>query len=201
MRLSAPDRHESRSDWGGAALGHSAYSIYQALLKDQAHFQGQNMKYLQVINDIRELYHRATLRTEGGSIVFKGGHVEVEDNKMFYRYWRSILQQGQARGGSRNGKSSHQSDDEQFEILFPNRWGNVLFGTRNGGTWFQTEAYGFTESAKTWNGMKDTIGHASTTVQYYGSFKTRQVGTAGCSKYTEASPLHLIANLVPGEPT
>lgn len=98
MRLSAPDRHESRSDWGGAALGHSAYSIYQALLKDQAHFQGQNMKYLQVINDIRELYHRATLRTEGGSIVFKGGHVEVEDNKMFYRYWRSILQQGQARG-------------------------------------------------------------------------------------------------------
>ncbi|WP_076589789.1 hypothetical protein [Vibrio ostreicida] len=201
MRLSVPDALESQSDWGGHMLGQSAYSIYRLLLRDQAYFQGGNAKYLQVINDIRELYFRASQRSEGGSIVFKGGHVEVEDNKMFYRYWSSFLSNGQAKGGSRTGKSSHQSDDEQFEILLPNRWGNVLFGTRRGGTWFQTEAYGFTDSAYSWNGFKDTVGHASTTVQYYGSFKTRQVGTLGYSKYTEANPLRLRSQYVPDEPT
>lgn len=201
LRLSVADALERQADYGCATLGHSAYSIYQLLLRDQAHFQAGQKKFLQVINDIRLLYSRASMYNEGGACVFKGGQVEVADNKMFYQYWLALLNNGDLDGGSRTGMSSHNSTDEQFEILFPNRWGNLLFGTRSGGTWFQTEAYGFTAPMSTWGGFKDTMGHASTTVQYYGSFKTYQVGTCGYSSHTESNPLRLAYRMVTNEPT
>ncbi|MCG7495664.1 hypothetical protein MHO82_02180 [Vibrio sp. Of7-15] len=201
MRLSIPDAREAHRDNGGPLMGHTAYSIYRLLSRDEHHFQANRKKYLQVINDIRLLYYRASGQREGGAEVFKGGQVMLADNKMFYRYWRSLIQSGHVDGGSRDGMSSHNSVDEQFEVLFPNRWGNVLFGTRNGGTWFQTEAYGFTAPISTWGGFKDTIGHVSTTVQYGLSGMSRQVGTCGYSPHTEARPLRLQAHRVPDEPT
>lgn len=205
MPLTNPDAEETKggSVWVNA---HTAGSIYQLLLSDENHFTG---KYCGIINDIRTLYRIGAFATtgqqEGGSLVFKGGHVEVADRGMFYRFWRALVQSGIVDGGSRQGKSSHQSDDEQFEILFPNRWGNLLFGTRNNGTWFQTEAYGFTSSG--WNGAKDMIGHGSTTVQHYATkwtplVATRQVGTCGYSTYTEkeGTQLRVPYPLCPNEP-
>ncbi|GHD64416.1 hypothetical protein [Jeongeupia chitinilytica] len=206
MPLAPADSEEAKggSVWINA---HTAGTIYQLLLTDQNHFTG---KYCCIINDIRKLYRIGALatlnETQGGSLVFKGGHVEVADRKMFYTFWRALVLNGDVKGGSRQGASSHQSDDEQFEILFPNRWGNLLFGTRNGGTWFQTEAYGFTDKSW-WNGSKDSLGHASTTVQHYATkwtpmVATRQVGTCGYSTYTEkeGTQLRVPFGLCPNEP-
>lgn len=205
MALSPPDRQEAQ--YGFVWLSaHTAGSIYQLLVRDCKHFSEQ---HCYIINDIRKLYRVGAFVTgqteEGGSLVFKGGHVEVGDDRMFYRYWRALVENNNVKGGSRQGKSSHQSDDEQFEILFPNRWGNLLFGTRQGWTWFQTEAYGFTSSG--YEGVKDTVGHVSTTIQHYTTkwmpfTATRQVGTCGYSAYTEkeGKQLRVPKAFCPNEP-
>lgn len=186
--LTPPDPMEA----GGNAI---PTGIYGDLSNEWVNFDEHNQRLLLMV---RELFWQADLHTNpytlyGGSAVFCGGHVELADGGTFYSLWKAALTQRTFPGGERI--SSHQSTHTQYEIAMPPGWGTLLFGMRNGGTWFQNEAYPITT---TWG---DYFGHVGTTIEYGSSklfaalgFGTVQnIGAKGKSPLDDANPLRLPA--------
>ncbi|MEO3470885.1 hypothetical protein AAFN86_03380 [Roseomonas sp. CAU 1739] len=186
--LTPPDPMEA----GG---GVDAARIYADLQNDWAGFSGEEQRLILMV---RELFWQADLHTNavtlyGGSSVFCGGHVEVDDGGVLYSQWRAALDAQFFMGGERI--SSHTSTHAQYEIAMPTGWGTHLFGVRNGGTWFQNETYAITT---TWG---DYFGHVGTTVEYGGSKllaalgvgTVQNIGAKGKSPLDDAHPLRLPA--------
>ena len=153
-----------------------------------------------VVNAARSVYQKgiddnpklATLdgtSSRGGSNYLNGGHVEVRDDKDLYNTWVSYILSNKIIGANRDASSSHQSDDPQFEIIFDG-FGCILFGTRNGGTWFQTEKHAFT------SGAIDKIAHIGDWF-YHKKSGNKQVGPRGYSCFSEKNNRALCASSLP----
>ena len=177
------------------ALSQPASGIYQQLAADWANIPAGYQSFILMV---RELFKLADLETNngqlyGGACVFCGGHVELDDGGVFYTHWRAAQDNGRFAGGQRI--SSHTSDQQQYEIALPLTWGTILFGTRNGGTWFQNEAYPITTTKTAW------WGHVGTTIQYGaskvgsavsgGAIAVKNIGAKGKSANDDANPLRL----------
>lgn len=186
--LTPPDPMEA----GG---GKDAFNAYGELFNEWSTFDPRNQDLILLI---RELFWQADLHTNpyslyGGAAVFCGGHVELADGGYAYGVWSRALEQRVFPGGARI--SSHQSTHPQFEIAMPPGWGTLLFGMRNGGTWFQNEAYPITT---TW---ADYFGHVGTTIEYgtsklfaaLGIGSVQNIGAKGKSPLDDANPLRLPA--------
>lgn len=186
MILGGPDVMES--------MQHSEASrIYGDLVADWNTFSENNQRLMGLMRALFWAADRATSANPlyGGSCVFCGGHVEMQDWGAFAYFFQKGLTDFGLPGGERI--SSHQSDGKQHEIALPAGWGTLLFGTRNNGTWFQNEGYPITTS---WS---DYIGHVGTTIQYgaskigaaipYSGVQVLNIGAKGKSPADDAHPL------------
>lgn len=184
MILGGPDVMESMAT-------SDAGRIYGELGRDWNGFSKNNQR---LISLMRTLFWAADRQTNnnplyGGACVFCGGHVEMQDGGAFEDFFRRGLTNFGLRGGERI--SSHRSDGKQHEIALPHGWGTLLFGTRNGDTWFQNEGYPITTD------WPDYIGHVGTTIQYGVSViyakvmggQALNIGAKGRSPNNDANPL------------
>jgi len=173
--------------------GADATRIYNDLAND---WNGFSPNYQRLMLMVRQLFQAADLNTNngmlyGGACAFCGGHVEVQDGGVLYSLWRAALDARVFPGGQRI--SSHQSTHTQYEIALPPGWGTLLFGVRNGGTWFQNEAYPIT------TGWGDYFGHFGTTIEYGASkvgsaltggyVQVQNIGAKGKSPLDDAHPI------------
>ncbi len=122
----------------------------------------------------------------------RGGQVHFDDGGKLYEAWHTCkLSDFDSKGeessalASRDGLSSHQSDDPQFSIR-GNSINEGLFGTRtfkNGKkhTWLQLESHS--------TGITNLVGHLLAYVEY--KMTGHNVGQYGNSKYKEIYPLDL----------
>lgn len=122
------------------------------------------------ISDPKQLVH-----------LFRGAHIELVDQGSNYESWSKNFKDLT----NRTGKSSHQSDKDQYSIQ-----GNLvvecLFGTRqnkkgNRHSWVQLESHT--------TGAAQLLGHMASWVTY--KLTGENVGPFGTSKHTEANPLVL----------
>ncbi|QDV83821.1 hypothetical protein [Stieleria sp.] len=153
---------------------------------------------LRVVNAVRELYRRAAAETPGGagalggSRVFEGGHVLLNDKGTWYTWLkaRAGKSQKQNAGQSRVRWSSHESTSQnQYEIPLGGL-GCILFGKINGKTWFQNEAHAATTT------LSDSILHGLDWVKHKWS-GNQQVGALGYSPFSEKNGTHLVLSHPP----
>lgn len=172
--------------------------IHQRLIYDQAYFSALQQD---LVNQLRYLYELGTTQAnnvEGGTLVFHGGHVVVQDGGALYQTWQQEYAQLTVPAGQRgvggNLPSSHYPGNgtPQYELRLPltpqQNWGTVLFGTNGGNSWFQVESHSGTMGG----GILGAARYASDTLMHAVDFLShkatqQQVGPCGYSPHMETA--------------
>jgi hypothetical protein len=183
-----------------------------------------------VCNQVRYLYRKAVKVLQAapaqqlaGLDVFCGAHVVVHDgNYEYYEFWKALVESLHQTGkkdkeqpfgherisshydGGRNNKAKPGGTVPQYEIHFPGDFGCVLFGkfmVKNGGNWAldPTQKY-------TWFQVEGApvckFAHVGTTISYFATGMSKNIGSKGKSTYTDGHPVHVTraALPAPGDP-
>jgi hypothetical protein len=105
-----------------------------------------------IVNVIMLVHNKST--GEPGINAFNGGHLRLNDESKLYSSVKRYVDGGgtiaymyggnYVRGGTRKWSQSHPTLATPYEITMPSYWlsgwGCLLFGTHDGGSWFQSEA-------------------------------------------------------------
>jgi hypothetical protein len=179
-------------NWGGSNDDSTFKSLVSAL-----HGSGWDLDDLHDIVNAMMLFASKASGGKAGIVAFHGGHVRLSDSKRFYKAVQSYVANGSTlvsmstwvpvvgmtpRGGNRSLSQSHPSDDSPYEVTMPMGWGCILVGTKEGGSWFQTEA---TSVKRGWGSM------AYHTAKDFAAYKATglQQGPAGTSDHSDKNPL------------